>query len=74
MNHTTKVSVSAHHNGDLTFENEDGSITVHADGVISISTVAPIQLTGDSLGKLDHDPQHSAVAFVQSLMKRGKKS
>lgn len=76
MNHGTKVQLLADPNGDLTISNDEGSITIRANGDISISTLASIELSGETLGKLDRiwseggNPQ----PFVNALRARGKKS
>ena len=76
MNHGTSFTVTADPNGDITIRNDDGTITLHKDGNISLSTLAPIQLVGETLGKLDEvwsqggDPS----AVTKALAKRGRKS
>jgi hypothetical protein len=84
MNHGTKVQLLADPNGDLTISNDDGTITVHANGDISISTLAPINLVGESLGKLDYQAQVAPRVLgdancnvsdvLRWLRTRGKKS
>jgi hypothetical protein len=78
MNNGTTVSVTAQPNGDLTIENLDGTITIRKDGTISLSTLAPIELAGESLGKLDVDvglpTDEVKKAFNLLLGKRGKRA
>lgn len=80
MNHGTTFAVTADPNGDLTITNLDGSITVRKDGSIAISTLAPIELCGDSLGKLDNNATAGTSlapdtqGFLNLLRTRGKKS
>ena len=75
MNRGTRVSLNAEPNGDLIIANEDGTITIHANGDISISTIASIELTGESLGKLDDATcGNGASSVLKALRTRGKKS
>lgn len=75
MNHGTTVSFTASPNGDLTLTNPEGSVTIRKDGTIVVSTLAPIELTGETIGKFDglHDVLESRL-FMQALQRRGKKS
>lgn len=75
MNTGTTVSVTAQPNGDLTIKNEDGTITVRKDGSIAISTLAPIELTGETLGKLDEVWGAGGVPtpVINALAKRGRR-
>jgi len=79
MNHRTSVQLAADPNGDLTLTNEDGTITIRADGTVSISTVAPIELCGASLGKLDTTATAgtslaaNVKGFLNLLLNRGKR-
>lgn len=72
MNHGTTVSFTASPNGDLTLTNSEGTITVRKDGTIAISTLAPIELTGETLGKFDSVSE--GHVFLSALRARGKKS
>jgi ArsR family metal-binding transcriptional regulator len=75
MNHVTNIHVRSELNGALTIENDESTITVHPDGTVAISTTAPIQLTGESLGKLDDPTCHNgAAAVIKALLTRGKKA
>lgn len=80
MNHGTSVSLNAAPNGDLTLTNRDGTITIRKDGTISISTVAPIELTGETIGKLDELAGGSlglpsgVSRVLEMLQRRGRKS
>jgi len=74
MNHGTKVSVTAQPNGDLTLENDDGSITIRQDGTIILSTVAAIELSGEAMGRLDTlSGINDRAAVVEALRLVGKK-
>jgi len=80
MNTGTTVSVTAQPNGDLTIANIDGTITIRKDGTISISTLAPIELTGETLGKLDMSQvggtslAPNVQGFLNLLQRRGKRA
>lgn len=74
MNQTTNVRLRTETNGALTIENDDGTITIQPDGTVAISTRAPIQLTGESLGKLDRaDGLNVRSTVLEALLKRGTK-
>ena len=76
MDHGARVQLIAQPNGDLTFENVDGTITIRQDGTIVLSTVAPIELAGEAIGRLDGTPGVDDVTFwniVHALRLRGKK-
>ena len=79
MNHVTNIRVRSEPNGALTISNDDGDITIQPDGTVAISTVAPIQLTGDSLGKLDSQAVGGTSlatevrGFLNLLQRRGTK-
>ena len=74
MNTVTDVKLRAHPNGDLTISNDDGSVTIRSDGTLVISTVAPIQLVGETLGRLDNTTIATEVrGFLNLLHTRGKK-
>lgn len=71
----TSASIRVEPNGALTISNAESTITVQPDGTISISSFAPIQLTGDSLGKFDGPQARYVLADVQDMLqKRGKKA
>jgi len=75
MNHGTNINLRSDPNGDLTLTNDDGSITIHQNGDITVATLAPIELSGASLGKLDEPGLGgSALPVLAALAKRGKKS
>jgi len=75
MNHGTKVQLIAHPNGDFTLENDDGTITIRQDGTIVLSTVAAIELSGESIGRLDTIAGlNDRAAVVEALRLRGKKA
>jgi hypothetical protein len=78
MNHGTNINLKCDPNGDLTLTNDDGTITIHKDGTIAISTVAPIHLVGESLGKLDVDvgvDVNDVKRVIGTLLgRRGKKA
>lgn len=74
MNHGTQVTVLAEPNGDLRISNPDGSILIRQDGTVSISTLAPIELTGATLGRFDQNTSKDTIADVLSMLQvRGKK-
>jgi hypothetical protein len=50
---STNINLKADSNGDIVISNDDGKITIHTNGDISISTIAPIKLIGETLGKFD---------------------
>lgn len=75
MNHVTNIRVRSESNGALTISNDESEITIQPDGTIAISSTAPIQLTGESLGKLDDPTCHNgAAAVLKALQTRGKKA
>ena len=87
MNKCTNINLSCDQNGTMTLTNDDGEIVIFSDGTIRISTLAPIELAGVSLGKLDDvrfPDNEPTVSFgvqrviiqriVDYLAVRGKKS
>lgn len=69
---STKFNMIAEPNGVINITNEDSVISIQPDGTISISTYAPLQLTGASLAKLDCSQTRSVAVqhVVESLFKR----
>ena len=74
MNKGTQITTTAHPNGDLTIGNDDGTITIRHDGTVVLSTLAAIELSGETIGRLDTCAGLTDMAaVVEALRLRGKK-
>lgn len=51
---STKLNMISEANGAVVISNDDSTITIQPDGTISISSYAPVQLTGMCMAKLDN--------------------
>lgn len=69
MNHSASANIKVDPNGAMTISNEETTITLQPDGTVSISSAAPIQLTGRTLVKLDLSGI-DASALTAALAKR----
>jgi hypothetical protein len=68
----TNANIKVDTNGAMTISNAESVITIMPDGTIAISSYAPVQLTGDTLGKFDSPQARYMLADVQDVLsKRG---
>lgn len=71
MNHGTTASIKVDPNGTLTVFNDRTTVTIQLDGTVSVSTMDPLQLVGDTLVKLDDRRVASTAPLVlEVLLKR----
>lgn len=69
----TKLTLTSDPNGSQTISTDRTTITIRADGTVTISTLDPLQLCGASLAKLDMMGPHTAdetKVFTDALLRR----